>query len=247
MFFIKFSGNIIYISRDGGSELKRKFFISGIAILLLLTGCSESVDLSAQNNDLVAEYAAGIMINHSYSYKNRYIEEETMEEETTEENALIDPLETTAEEEEESVSNIFECSNALGMDFIQITYMNYNFKNEYPDSEDALFTFSAEPGYQFLIVDFLLKNTTQDSITVNTLLLSPVFRLTVNNYDKYNNYGTLLLNDLSNLDDFEIAGDAEVQVELVFMIEEEKVAEITSMQISLIQESTPYPMITILQ
>ena len=40
--------------------------------MIMTTGCSMGVDLDSKENDLIAEYAAGVVLLHSHYYDDRY-------------------------------------------------------------------------------------------------------------------------------------------------------------------------------
>lgn len=82
----------------------------------MLTGCKMGVELDSKENDLIAEYAAGVVLLHSHYYDDRYdkpwmkeseaeastedstTEEPTVEEPTTEEPTTETPTQTNPEQ-----------------------------------------------------------------------------------------------------------------------------------------------------
>lgn len=71
-----------------------------IVCIIMTTGCSMGVDLDSKENDLIAEYAAGVVLLHSHYYDDRYdkpwmypddTEEPTTETPTTEEPTIETP------------------------------------------------------------------------------------------------------------------------------------------------------------
>lgn len=82
--------------------MKKSIVVLLILCMLLFSGCSMGVDLDAKENDLVAEFAAGILIPYSYLYEDRYDTWKTTEEETTapgEEPTIPDEEPTIPDEE----------------------------------------------------------------------------------------------------------------------------------------------------
>ena len=39
---------------------------------LILSGCANSIELSSEHSNIIAEYAAGTLLKYSYDYKSRY-------------------------------------------------------------------------------------------------------------------------------------------------------------------------------
>lgn len=39
---------------------------------LILSGCANSIKLSSEHSDIIAEYVAGALLKYSYDYKSRY-------------------------------------------------------------------------------------------------------------------------------------------------------------------------------
>ena len=44
----------------------------GVAMALSITGCGDKVTLTEEQNDLIAEYVAGVMLKHSYENEWNY-------------------------------------------------------------------------------------------------------------------------------------------------------------------------------
>ena len=44
----------------------------GVAMVLSITGCGDKVTLTEEQNDLIAEYVAGVMLKHSYENEWNY-------------------------------------------------------------------------------------------------------------------------------------------------------------------------------
>ena len=82
--------------------MKKRLFLILISCVVVLTGCGMGVELDPKENELIAEYAAGVMLMHSHYYDDRYdkpwmytiesdTEDSTVEEPTTEEPTTEEP------------------------------------------------------------------------------------------------------------------------------------------------------------
>ncbi len=208
-----------------------------IVCTLSLTGCTTGVDLNDEQNNLVAEYAAGVLVNHSYKFQNKYAQEET-----TTQTPVINPSDeatTPADGETTAVQTdptLFDCAGKLGMGGVSIHYSSYITTKEYPENEDALFTFAAEDGYELIVVSFTINNPTAADIVLNTYAGKPVFRAVINGRAQYNNYGNLLLNDISNLKDVTIKAGDNYNAVLVFMVEEQTATSINTFSVGLLED-----------
>lgn len=83
----------------------KKGKILGVAVMmaLLLTGCVDNMpDMTDEQSELVAEYAAGLLLKYSPNYNYGLADEEALLEETTVEETTIE--ETTEESSKEEVS-----------------------------------------------------------------------------------------------------------------------------------------------
>lgn len=231
--------------------MKKNMFIAFLASAFFLSGCAKAVDLTEEENNLVAEYAAGVLIDRSYYVENKYIEETTVEttsieESTSGDTPIIDPSETSVVEETTTETNNFDIAKELGVEGLKITYIGYSVVNEYPDDPDAMFTFQSEPGFQFLVIDFEMTNNSDADITVNTAADLPVFQADFNGDYQYNNYGSLLTNDLSNLKDVSIKSGESFQSVLIFMVRESVLTNLDDSKIT-IKLSGSNDMITIIK
>lgn len=227
--------------------MKKKFIFIMFLCLTLLCGCSMGVELDAQQNNLVAEYVAGVLINHSYNHSNRYEfseseneseeattdepEKPTVESETTEPEqptgedeskpgeTTPSEDETTGKEETTTAPKEFEFEEILGLENISVKCDGYEITESMDADPEGFFVLDAETGYEFVIVNFILTNTSEQVATINTADKNIVLKARFNKEYKYNNYdASILKNDLTGLKDVEIESGAEYKAVTVFMI-----------------------------
>lgn len=224
-----------------------------ILCLTLLCGCSMGVELDSQQNNLVAEYAAGVLIKHSYNHSNRYEfsasedeteeeptvepekptdESETKEPETTEPEKPTDedeskPEESTPSEEETTggseetttAPKEFEFEEVLGLENVSVKCDGYEVTESLDADPEGFFVLNAETGYKFVVVNFTLTNTSEETVTVNTADDNIILKSSFNKDYKYNNYdASILKNDLTGLKDVSIEAGAEYKAVTIFMV-----------------------------
>lgn len=208
--------------------MKKKLLIVTILSMFFLTGCAKAIEMTDEQSDMVAEYAAGALIRRSYSYKLKYPNintERPTEEPTTPEVPVINPTDETKPEDETNSGGNSRLGEILGISPVEVTYKEYKVLDEYPDDPDAIFTFSAEEGYKFIVMEFNLHNPTAQAVTVSTADKGFVFKADINK-ERLNNYANLMLNDITNLDNVVIGAGEDYKGILVFMEEEKSASDI---------------------
>ncbi|MCM1308391.1 MAG: hypothetical protein NC223_07310 [Butyrivibrio sp.] len=215
--------------------MKKKLLIVTILSMFFLTGCAKAIEMTDEQSDMVAEYAAGALIRRSYSYKLKYPNintEKPSEEPTVPEVPAIDPTDETKPEETAPVGAGSRLGELLGILPVEVSYTGYKVLKEYPDDADAIFTFEAEEGYEFIVLEFSLHNPGSEEVTVNTAKNGLVFKADINE-KRSNNYANLMLNDISNLNDVVIGAGEDFKGILVFMVDDKSAADIQSFSLML--------------
>lgn len=204
---------------------------------LILSGCANSIKLSSEHSDIIAEYAAGALLKYSYDYKSRYkdlgndvVYEPETESPTTE--PATQPATTPGNNEETTSgndnTNNWNISKDLGLGELTIEYKKYVITSEYPNDSSAMFSFTAQEGYTFIVFNFDITNKGTQDVLCNNSDDEKVVTLNLNGNTYYNNYANLMLNDITYLKNVTIkAGETQDGI-LVFMVPEDKVTEIKS-------------------
>ncbi|MBQ8592131.1 MAG: hypothetical protein IJ485_05240 [Lachnospiraceae bacterium] len=213
-----------------------------VCMTIALTGCAgEMPDLTEEENAMVAEYAAGLLLKYDKNYMNALpsekqlaeieavveeieadaeeqtaeIEESVAEDATVSDNGVL--TEETAETvEEKEITNI---GIFLGLDGINIDYAGYELATSYMEGESVAFSLDATPGNQLLIVKFDMTNTDSVDKDVDVLNSGTKFRLIRNGGARQTALYTMLLNDLSIYKDTVLAGSTQ-QVVLICEVPE---------------------------
>lgn len=222
-----------------------------LACCTSLSGCIDAMpDMTDEQQALVAEYAADIILKHSKYYDDgladlseleeveptaeepepEYIEEEP-EDSISEEYDLADEI---SEEQKElaELSNV-SFAEALGFSDIDITFENFQVTDAYPDDDNAGFFVNAPQGKNMLVMQFDLNNISNETVACDIASLEPGIYVSVNGSGEKKAMSTeLLLDDFSSYKGEIAAGD---KVSLVVATETDgdmTVADVESIIIS---------------
>ncbi|MBO5031288.1 MAG: hypothetical protein J6C19_02960 [Lachnospiraceae bacterium] len=204
------------------------------ASAVLLTGCVDSMpELTAEQSDMIAEYAAALLLKYSpnYDYKivsdeevaaARAAEQEQAEEETQTENAEdISPAEnvpqTGMSEEGEKENGQTETGEILpadevdfaaelGIDDLVLWYQSFEICDSYPQDSSG-FRLDAAEGKKLLVVHFDLEGNTEEDVDCDLFDSNLTLRMTINDTDSVTALSTLLANDLATYIDTIPAGE----------------------------------------
>ncbi|MBP3476810.1 MAG: hypothetical protein J6K48_10960 [Lachnospiraceae bacterium] len=224
---------------------KISILLCGIGIGCVLTGCGKKMpELTAEENQMIAEYAVGVLLKYDKSYNNRLVdtsayevkEEEEIPEQTEEiakeEQAKTDPVEDTevidVSQDEETMPATIE--SYYGIQDVTFQYTGYELANSYPsaaEGEDLFFAMDATEGTELLVLKFTAINTSGGDVTLNMIEHGARFRVSVNGEAGKGALATMLLNDLQTYDDVIPAGSS---VELVSIVEVPQETNIDSIE-----------------
>lgn len=223
--------------------MKRKFFAIALICVFMLTGCTKAIELTEDQDALVAEAAAGVLVRNSFKYKSKY-SDYNYKNEANETTAETEP-DTTAETEtdpsglDEKTAMLATVSKALGIEPAEVSFKECKIVDEYPDDPDALFTTRPEAGFKFVVAVFNIHNPDTQTIKINTADNKFFFRLTANKMT-VNNFATLLTNDITRLADVEIKPGGDYEAVAVFMVSEDVAASYDKLRVSYVYEHKSY-------
>ncbi len=214
---------------------KIKILLCGIGIACVLSGCGRTVELTEEENEIITEYAVGLLLKYDKYYSNHLVElaeyeeeadsaepepeEEEIPEESpdTEESEIADTPVVDMAEEEQQASTIEEF---YGIEGIGFQYTGYELRNEYPeiteDSMELAFAMEATSGMKLLVLRFQAINLNGAETELNMMNYGTRIRVAVNGESPKSALSTMLLNDLQTYKG--IIGP-EGPVELVAVIE----------------------------
>ena len=222
--------------------MKKKLCLTALLILTLaLTGCG--VTLSDEQNRIIAEYAADLLLKYDVNYQSQYADSSlnTMESEivtTTEATTTEARTEENATEEEPgsadrdvsseattestgtvSASGLSDIADMIGMSGASIRYDSYSVTDYYPsyDQEGAFIYLEADEGYKLLVVRFDLENQSSQDMEVDLLNEEIAYKLLMNGNKAAKPMLTILMDDLGTYRSTLSAGGTDSAV-LIFQI-----------------------------
>lgn len=226
-----------------------------LAILVLsvtLTGCG--VELSDEENRVIAEYAADLLLKYDRDYTSSLVEEEvpateqttqapstdSTTEVTTEEPSTQPPQESSSTESPASedttgssdAAGEIDIGKIVGLEGISITYNQCMFLDRYPsvDQDGAFIYLEADPGYQLVVIKFDIANITAQDIAVDLLNTDINYKLVYNQTKAASPMLTILMDDLGTYESVVPAGNEQSAV-LVFQISKDLIPQIQSLDI----------------
>ncbi len=226
-----------------------------LAILVLsvtLTGCG--VELSEEENRVIAEYAADLLLKYDRDYTSSLVEEEvpateqttqapstdSTTEVTTEEPSTQPPQESSSTESPASedttgssdAAGEIDIGKIVGLEGISITYNQCMFLDRYPsvDQDGAFIYLEADPGYQLVVIKFDIANITAQDIAVDLLNTDINYKLVYNQTKAASPMLTILMDDLGTYESVVPAGNEQSAV-LVFQISKDLISQIQSLDI----------------
>lgn len=191
---------------------KISILLCSIGIACAVTGCGSTMpELTQEENEVITEYAVGLLLKYDKNYNSHLVE--LPEEEEPEE----PPMEETqpAPEEEEQPENTAPDTPVVDMteeamassieEFYDISgfafqYAGYEIKQEYPDmaqdGADVFFAMEATPGTQLLVLKFQAVNQNGADAELDMLDHDVRMRIRINDEITKNALSTMLLDDI---------------------------------------------------
>lgn len=200
--------------------MKKGKIIGVLAIsACMLTGCIDSMpDMTEEQSELVAEYAADMLLKYSPNYHYRIADEEevasaeaemetSQEEETTqEESQPSQDLSQTGSGESVSVGaetsvedgSEYDLATFFGMEQFSIRYASCEITDAYPKAESgAGFSVTAPQGYNLLVLHFDVENLGEEAAQCDLFDQISKVSVNVNDAGYVQALSTLLTNDLT--------------------------------------------------
>lgn len=144
--------------------------------MFALTGCISSKDLTEQEEDIIAEYSAGILLQNEDKYERKLVRQDMplVPEQTTAPQAAAEPetspVQTldseTAGEEGETGSEV-PLNEIYQIEGMEAVYDSYTICKKYTESEKS--EISAKKGNILYVVKYKVKNTTSQKLKVNLI------------------------------------------------------------------------------
>lgn len=221
-----------------------------------LAGCGR--ELSTEENRVIAEYAADLLLKYDKDYQSKYMntENEPDTTATTESQTGEVSTEATTEATTEAASDTTAAENTTeagseeptlppsddgsvqdiaeiaGLDGISIQYNRCMFLDRYPsiDQDGAFIYLEADKGYKLVVVKFDITNKTSEDKMVDLLNTDLSYRLVMNQSKAAKPMLTILMDDLGTFS-ATVPADSEQSAVLVFQMAEGLVDKIERLDI----------------
>lgn len=228
----------------------RKFTKLGAALIaasvLPMAACGSSMpELTEEQNRLIVEYAAGLLLKYDENNHGRIVDIEESEPVNELEVQVEEPVaeETEEPEEAEVIENTqtpdeVQMGEAIaersieefyGIEGVSIAYTGFEVKDTYPDvAEDNLFfAMNASAGSKLLVFNFMVTNVGGQDLNLDMSAYNTKFKISINGESPKYILTTMLMNDLASFTGTIPAGASENLV-LVSEISEEASGSVQS-------------------
>ena len=201
---------------------------------MLLTGCIDAMpELTAEQSDIITEYAAGVLLKYSSNYNYKIADEEEVlaamaarqeaaEPETAAEtepetdivqaegeaNQNTSPTEAETETEAEQIQFVADLDFAaeLGIDDLIIRYQSFEICSAYP-GDNTGFSVDAALGKKLLVMHFDMEGLPEEDVDCNLFDYEIKMRVNINDTGSTSVLSTLIPNDLGTYMDIVPAGE----------------------------------------
>lgn len=227
--------------------LKKKILMLIIIATAALSGCGNTVNLSEQQSDMIAEYTAGIVLKYDKHYDSKLLKQNINTKIKQSKSDLVpadevktdlsNNVETTISgsnaTSEQTISNSTKLegnktnlkekkydslSTVMNQDDFDISYTKSYLRKDYPnESSDSYFTLESKGGNQFLVVEFSIKNKTKKQKTINMLSSKINYILYTQDGISYYPSITLLENDIQTMNT-KVMGSKSKKAVLIFEV-----------------------------
>lgn len=230
----------------------------GILIMsvLVLTGCVQQVNLTNEESDTIASYAAYVTLQHDKNYSKRLVDtsqdltattevsieeqandtgdgvsNETLTKEVTEQTTTTQEADQDAEA---AKAQPLDIASVLNLEGFKITYEGYEHSKQYKEvNEGTAYIANSLENNKFLVLKFTVENTTDETRVCDILSLSPTLRVSINGGEAVNIFASLLSNDMSTLFD-EIEAQASKDMILLVEVPQEYDDNISSISLEVV-------------
>lgn len=230
-----------------------------LILIVALTGCG--VELTDEQNRLIAEYAADLLLEYDKDYQDRYNNTTDLKPEdaavaATEESVTEVTTEAPAESSERDSEDVTEESSTVvddiqntavdiaeivGIPDISIVYNDCMFLERYPsmDSDGSFIYLDADEGYKLVVVKFDIINASSQAVTVDLLNTDINYQLVMNGSNAARPMLTILMDDLGTFSNT-IPANSEQSAVLIFQMSDSSVEHIESLDIKAVYQSDEY-------
>ncbi len=218
-----------------------------IMCLILLSGCGSLPEMTQEQENAIVEYAAGLLIKNMKDYDSRLVdlslynevEENTQETGDTEEEAGgMDEVADTEVIDRVDGETYGSMDTLLMPEGMTITFVESRVTDTYPDdgSGDPFFALDAAAGKKLLVLEFSVRNTTDEDKVLDIFGIEKKCVVTVNDNAQSMTLSTMLLDDLSTYVGTVAAGE-EISLVLLAEMEPSVLEQIESIKLKVTTDS----------
>lgn len=216
--------------------------------LIIMTGCGNNIpELTAEQQDLVVEYAAGTLLKYDKGHTDRLLGLSELEAIEEKRNAMEKEITAASEEKKEDAAEqevtVIDHTQEIGEtissieDFLQIeqitfNYAGYEITDDYPNQEqgeELFFVINATTGKKLLVLKFRAENLSETDAELDMNQKEVRFKIVIDGEEK-NTLTTMLLNDMRYYKGVIGAGESRELV-LVTEVPEEKAQTISELKL----------------
>ncbi len=248
----------------------KKRMIKFLLIMMIgcfgLCGCGSFPNLTANEQQLIAEYAAGILLQNSEASSNRLtdiegvilekeelipeepdVEPEHKEEPVVDEDNNQDEvpvIDNTVDNETEMLPSM-PMNELLGLETLRIQSNGYYATKSY--SEDGgFFALDASRGCQLVVINYSITNIGQETVEVDMMNTATSYKITLNGETYKSALSTMLLNDMTTYVGSIPAGET-INVVLLSEWNEEEANNISNLGVRIYnnEQQGTYPVSTV--
>lgn len=216
------------------------------AASLSMTACGATIpDMTEEQEAVVVEYAAGLLLKYDRNYHGRLVDEpepeknEIMEEEKP-------PVEEPQEETVEDTTQVVDVSEEpetityrsieefYGIDGVAINFTGYELKDMYPDdgADSMFFAMNASDGCKLVVLHFDVTNISGQDKELDMLSMDTKFKMSFSGETPRYALTTMLTNDLASYRGTIAAGGTEPLV-LIAELQEDKAQAIQTIALTM--------------
>ncbi|MBQ4284548.1 MAG: hypothetical protein IJB96_11565 [Lachnospira sp.] len=203
-----------------------------VLLVFVATGCGKDITINGQDNDLIAEYIAGVVLKYNgdgLQQQQQIVIEQNKGEKPTEGATSADKNNqqgTQAPGQSNQVPSqggattatgvvMTDLANGLGLNGTTVTYKGYEKGSRYP--EDGLFSVPANTDYVIFGFEFDVKNNSGSDIVANTDSKPIMFKLVIDGKTIVQS-SSILVNDMTSLKNYNIKSGQTYETAVVFQV-----------------------------
>lgn len=203
--------------------LKKRILLSlAVVSMFGLTGCASSIRLTEKENNIVAEYLAGVLLSQQRTYDQALIEPSP----TPIPVATVTPTPSIPEKPSANTGNASgqkpganvqanaDFTEVIGIKNLTIEYTSYDMVNSF---SDEYFSLDASKGKQLMVIKFNVQNKSKNATKLQLTNADIQYQLDIDMGTILKPQLTFILNDLRYID-LEIGGKETKEALIIFEV-----------------------------